>query len=375
MINSDETDSDTSDSNGENSHTTRRQKLLHNKRYEKEHKSLQSPHELDKSQISSSTSINSINSTDSQRVENGSTNDGDIIDQSARAASRQIVRSDFRRMHVIGQFNLGFILIRLCNHNIDDIFIIDQHAGDEKYNYETLFSTAKLSQQPLLVTKWLHLPVKHTLFIVDHLPLLHAMGFRLRVEYDHQDQIEDDGSVINHQKTPIRNNTNSTITTSIAPSSSSSLPKIALASHPSYYKLSLDHTDLSSLCDQLCALPTHLLDKLEYYLVQQKDHRKKGGKNVNKNGSTRKNQLPPVVDPCPAPSLSFFDIYRLFWIRLGRLDIAIASRSCRMSIMIGDALNRREMVHLVTKLWNLQSPWSCPHGRPTIRHVIHLESQ
>lgn len=37
-------------------------------------------------------------------------------------------------MQVVGQFNLGFILARLGR----DVFIVDQHAADEKTNFERL---------------------------------------------------------------------------------------------------------------------------------------------------------------------------------------------------------------------------------------------
>ena len=49
-------------------------------------------------------------------------------------------------MQVIGQFNLGFILARLGNN----LFIIDQHAADEKYNFERLQQITRLNKQPLL---------------------------------------------------------------------------------------------------------------------------------------------------------------------------------------------------------------------------------
>ncbi|KMZ57622.1 hypothetical protein ZOSMA_84G00610 [Zostera marina] len=47
---------------------------------------------------------------------------------------------------VVGQFNLGFIIGKLD----DDLFIIDQHAADEKYNFEVLSQSTILNQQPLL---------------------------------------------------------------------------------------------------------------------------------------------------------------------------------------------------------------------------------
>lgn len=50
-------------------------------------------------------------------------------------------------MKIIGQFNLGFIIARLGN----DLFIIDQHASDEKYNFETLQRTTSLKSQKLVM--------------------------------------------------------------------------------------------------------------------------------------------------------------------------------------------------------------------------------
>ena len=33
--------------------------------------------------------------------------------------------------------------------------------------------------------------------------------------------------------------------------------------------------------------------------------------------------------------------------------------------MIGDTLRKNEMVKVVHNLSSLESPWNCPHGRPT----------
>lgn len=52
----------------------------------------------------------------------------------------------FAEMEVIGQFNLGFILTRLGA----DLFIVDQHATDEKYNFEMLQQHTALQGQRLL---------------------------------------------------------------------------------------------------------------------------------------------------------------------------------------------------------------------------------
>uniref|UniRef100_A0A453NYY2 MutL C-terminal dimerisation domain-containing protein n=2 Tax=Aegilops tauschii TaxID=37682 RepID=A0A453NYY2_AEGTS len=47
---------------------------------------------------------------------------------------------------VVGQFNLGFIIGKLEQ----DLFIVDQHAADEKYNFESLSQSTTLNIQPLL---------------------------------------------------------------------------------------------------------------------------------------------------------------------------------------------------------------------------------
>ena len=66
---------------------------------------------------------------------------------------RVFQKSDFARMCVIGQFNLGFIIARLGG----ELFIIDQHAADEKYNFERLQQVTRLNRQPMLQPQRLEL--------------------------------------------------------------------------------------------------------------------------------------------------------------------------------------------------------------------------
>ncbi|VAI46440.1 unnamed protein product [Triticum turgidum subsp. durum] len=55
-------------------------------------------------------------------------------------------KDNFGEMKVVGQFNLGFIIGKLEQ----DLFIVDQHAADEKYNFESLSQSTTLNIQPLL---------------------------------------------------------------------------------------------------------------------------------------------------------------------------------------------------------------------------------
>ncbi|XP_022684296.1 DNA mismatch repair protein PMS1 [Setaria italica] len=57
-----------------------------------------------------------------------------------------------------------------------------------------------------------------------------------------------------------------------------------------------------------------------------------------------------------------------------RVRAMLASRACRMSIMIGDPLTKAEMRKILKNLTGLRSPWNCPHGRPTMRHLVDLRA-
>lgn len=54
---------------------------------------------------------------------------------------------------MIGQFNQGFIIIR---HRAR-MYIVDQHAADEKHTYEKLLKVKNKNTQPLVVPKALEL--------------------------------------------------------------------------------------------------------------------------------------------------------------------------------------------------------------------------
>lgn len=42
--------------------------------------------------------------------------------------------------------------------------------------------------------------------------------------------------------------------------------------------------------------------------------------------------------------------------------------------MIGDDLNLPKMKSIVKTMSTLKSPWNCPHGRPSIRHLGHFSA-
>ncbi|KAM7152377.1 mismatch repair endonuclease PMS2 isoform 2-T2 [Macrochelys suwanniensis] len=59
--------------------------------------------------------------------------------------------------------------------------------------------------------------------------------------------------------------------------------------------------------------------------------------------------------------------------RPSRVRQMFASRACRKSVMIGTALTVNEMKKLITHMGEIEHPWNCPHGRPTMRHIANLD--
>jgi DNA mismatch repair protein PMS2 len=106
-----------------------------------------------------------------------------------------LTKADFARFQILylllliasGQFNLGFIIASLPPAKPGagaELFIIDQHASDEKTTYERLIESFRPSIQPLIVPVTMKLSIIHELVVEECLELLHSMGFDLR--YDSQ---------------------------------------------------------------------------------------------------------------------------------------------------------------------------------------------
>ncbi|ETW10069.1 hypothetical protein H310_00455 [Aphanomyces invadans] len=205
--------------------------------------------------------------------------DDDLV-EAAVSLQRVLSKADFRRMEVVGQFNLGFIIARLDR----DLFIIDQHASDEKFRYEMLQQTTVIHQQPLVRPMPLDLTAVEEMTILDHLPLFKKQGFHFQV-------------------------------------------------------------DPSAAATQ----------KLKLISVPFSKHTQWGVDDVR--------ELVSLVLESPHAAST---------IRLPKTLAMFASRACRSAVMIGTALKRDEMQKILLQLAELEQPWNCPHGRPTMRHLVDL---
>ncbi|KAF9244457.1 MutL C terminal dimerization domain-containing protein [Melanogaster broomeanus] len=121
-------------------------------------------------------------------------------DQVASAAlSRIISKADFERMQVLGQFNLGFIIVRKQSgapggggEVMDDLFIVDQHAADEKWNFETLQERTVIESQRLFRPQQLQLTAADELLAIENMDILKRNGFEVS-EVDEMERLGRDG--------------------------------------------------------------------------------------------------------------------------------------------------------------------------------------
>ncbi|KAL2811046.1 hypothetical protein BJX63DRAFT_400300 [Aspergillus granulosus] len=96
--------------------------------------------------------------------------------------SLTVTKDDFARMRILGQFNLGFILATRSTESKDELFIIDQHASDEKYNFERLQSETVVQNQRLVHPKRLDLTAVEEEIVIENQVALEKNGFIVDVD-------------------------------------------------------------------------------------------------------------------------------------------------------------------------------------------------
>ncbi|KAI8471868.1 MAG: hypothetical protein J3K34DRAFT_520228 [Monoraphidium minutum] len=216
--------------------------------------------------------------------------------------ARVFDKSDFGRMAPAGQFNLGFIIARLGR----DLFIVDQHAADEKSTFERLSASLVLNRQPMLQPK--RLPSLNPLdfqVIRDHLDVFERSGFQFAEPLP-------DGRGFR----PLR-----------APPAGAAAEggcgggggDLLLAAVPYSKGVTFGEEEVAEMVEALAA------------------------------GEGRREAVRP-----------------------NKVRSMLASRACRSSIMIGRALDAPLMRRILGRLAELDAPWNCPHGRPTMRHLAVL---
>ena len=215
---------------------------------------------------------------------------------------RVLNKSDFLKMRVLGQFNLGFIIAQLSG----DLYILDQHSCDEKFKFETLQKTTTIHQQPLIMPLKVEVSAAEELVIMDNLPIFEANGFKLNID---KSDTAVPGSRIYLEAIPYSKST----------------------------KFGID--DIHELASMLS------------------ENNDEGVNYVSKLTLTNEDLFTNKSKICLPKFISMF-----------------ASRACRSAVMIGKALTMNEMKNIVNNLATIEQPWNCPHGRPTLRHILHFDS-
>ncbi|XP_049778930.1 mismatch repair endonuclease PMS2 [Schistocerca cancellata] len=191
---------------------------------------------------------------------------------------REITKDMFAKMKIVGQFNKGFIITHLDS----DLFIIDQHASDEIYNFEMLQKTVSLQNQKLVVPQKLDLTYIKECLLIENLDIFNRNGFEF---------------IIDETAEPTK--------------------RVKLSSIPISKNWMFGKDDIDELLFMLEGAP-HVM--------------------------------------C----------------RPTRVRAMFASRACRKAVMIGTDLSLAEMRRIVDHMGEMDSPWNCPHGRPTMRHLVNF---
>ena len=267
--------------------------------------------------------------------------------------SLTVSKSDFPRMHIIGQFNLGFILaLRIPPAPADtadihpstgrtassstttgttkttDLFIIDQHASDEKINFERLQRETIMQTQRLVNPLPLDLTAVEEETILENVHILEANGFKVTIDDDHD---EDDDTTKEGEKAPGEEEQESEISHRVG-------RRCKLTSLPISHNYTFSTRDLEELIALLADSPS------SHTRHHPQDH----------------NNITNITD-----SYNYIS-------RPSKIRSLLASRACRSSIMIGKSLTKAQMRGLVGRMGRVEKPWNCPHGRPTMRHLVDL---
>lgn len=247
--------------------------------------------------------------------------------------SLAIHKGDFSKMKIVGQFNLGFILaVRPGTSSAapsttsgaarpdvqgddDELFIIDQHASDEKFNFERLQATTTVQSQRLVRPKPLELTAVEEEIVLENRAALEANGFQVETDTSGDEPV---GS------------------------------RCRLLSLPLSRETTFSPADLEELISLLGESPATTSSPVP---AGDGDGDISTGDADHGVGGTASRRY------IPRPS----KVRKMF-----------AMRACRSSIMIGKALSQRQMEKVVRHMGDMEKPWNCPHGRPTMRHLCAL---
>ncbi|ELP93013.1 DNA mismatch repair protein mutL, putative [Entamoeba invadens IP1] len=99
----------------------------------------------------------------------------EVVDDVVLNKQRTLQKMDLAQIEVIGQFNKGFII----GKKGEDLYIIDQHAADEIFNFETLLKNDKLEVQSLIAPIKVQLSSDDELYVEENIGIFPHFGFEV----------------------------------------------------------------------------------------------------------------------------------------------------------------------------------------------------
>ncbi|RVX75691.1 hypothetical protein B0A52_00047 [Exophiala mesophila] len=110
--------------------------------------------------------------------------------------SLTVSKADFAKMQIVGQFNLGFIIAvrrsdgeESSRTRQDELFIIDQHASDEKYNFERLQGETVVGNQRLVQPIRLDLTAVEEEIVLENQDALERNGFEVEMDLSGEEMV------------------------------------------------------------------------------------------------------------------------------------------------------------------------------------------
>ena len=245
-----------------------------------------------------------------------------------------LAKGNFGEMTILGQFNLGFILAKDPKNQL---WILDQHACDERFNFERLMTETVMHNQTLIAPMPLELDPSEESCVLDNMQIFEKNGFKFK--YD--------------ETKPPRH-------------------RLALTALPhsgardGRKAVNFGKEDVSALCAILGASSSSAFDN------DPIDYASGAGGGTGSDGSGLYGNN-AVRRYAGSQVLAQGDEADKVITRLPKAIAMFASRACRGSVMIGTALSKKEMEKVVKRIDDLNDPWKCAHGRPTMTHVTDLQ--
>ena len=105
-----------------------------------------------------------------------------------RKVKEVFLKREFYQLQIVGQFNKGFVLATLNNGR--DLFILDQHASDERCNLEKFTKNLKIDSQIMMRPRTLQVDSELAKLLKEYPEVFEYNGLKFKLFDDFDQQIK-----------------------------------------------------------------------------------------------------------------------------------------------------------------------------------------